>query len=415
MDREGLDVAALYPSIGLGIMMRSEMDPKLAAAIARAYNNWLYDFCQTDPKRLKGVAMLPLQDPNEAAKEAQRAVGKLGFVGVFARPEPLHDLPWHSRYFDTVWSCLEELGVPIGFHSATAAGEVAQIGDRFGDNLLLRHIVSHPLENMVAMVDTIGGGVCDRHPKLKLAFLECYCGWVSFLLHRMDNAMAKGRFPTAGKLKPSEYFQRQCWISTEHEKELPMIIDLIGDDHIVFLDRLSPWRFGFSRRRGRVSRNEKCLERKPEENSLGQLRGAVCIVIDSYGVNLTSSADRLSLNSSPNVRRFYGTCSKLVGSQSPSESVSRRLRERRRRTVITRNGRPAAVLMSADDMRVGAKAGNPSPWLRMKHGTVQNSCDNCFCSYVLKFWQKHYEAFSWPIAPSKRRFRSAEARTTENP
>ena len=84
------------------------------------------------------------------------------------------------------------------------------------------------------MVDTIGGGVCERHPKLKLAFLECYCGWVSFLLHRMDNAMEKGRFPTAGKLKPSEYFQRQCWISTEHEKELPMIIDLIGDDKIVF-------------------------------------------------------------------------------------------------------------------------------------------------------------------------------------
>ena len=71
---------------------------------------------------------------------------------------------------------------------------MAQIGDRFGDNLLLRHVVSHPLENMVAMMDTIGGGVCERHPKLKLAFLECYCGWVSFLLHRMDNAMEKGSF-----------------------------------------------------------------------------------------------------------------------------------------------------------------------------------------------------------------------------
>jgi predicted TIM-barrel fold metal-dependent hydrolase len=234
MDREGLDVAALYPSIGLGIMMRDDMDPKLAAAIARAYNNWLYDFCQTDPMRLKGVAMLPLHDPNEAVNEAHRAVGKLGFIGTFARPEPLRNLPWHSRYFDSLWSALEELSVPLGFHSATAAGEVAQIGDRFGDNLLLRHVVSHPMENMMAMGDTIGGGVCERHPKLKLAFLECYCGWVSFLLHRMDNAMAKGRFPTAGKLKPSEYFKRQCWISTEHEKELPMIIDLIGDDNIVF-------------------------------------------------------------------------------------------------------------------------------------------------------------------------------------
>jgi len=234
MEREGLDVAVLYPSIGLGIMMREHMEPKLAAAIARAYNDWLHDFCRTDPKRLKGVAMIALHDPREAVLEAQRAVGQLGFVGVFARPEPLHQFPWHSRYYDTVWSALEEMGVPIGFHSAAAAGEVAQIGDRFGDNLLLRHIVSHPMENMLAAADMIGGGVCDRHPKLKIAFLECYCGWISFLLHRMDNAMEKGRFPTAGKLKPSEYFKRQCWISTEHERELPMIISLIGDDNIVF-------------------------------------------------------------------------------------------------------------------------------------------------------------------------------------
>ena len=58
--------------------------------------------------------MIPLHDPNEAVKEAQRAV-ELGFVGVFARPEPLRNMPWHSRYFDTVWSALEELGVPLGF------------------------------------------------------------------------------------------------------------------------------------------------------------------------------------------------------------------------------------------------------------------------------------------------------------
>jgi predicted TIM-barrel fold metal-dependent hydrolase len=234
MDREGLDVAALYPSIGLGVMMRQELNPNLAAAVARAYNNWLYDFCQADTKRLKGVAMLSFHDVSEAVKEAERAVLKLGFVGVFARPEPLRNLPWHSRYYDTLWSCLENLGAPIGFHSAAAAGEVPQIGDRFGDNLLLRHVCAHPMENMLAMIDMIGGGVLERHPKLKVAFLECYCGWVSFLLHRLDHAMEKGRFPTAGKLKPSEFFKRQCWISTEHEKELPMIVDLIGNDNIVF-------------------------------------------------------------------------------------------------------------------------------------------------------------------------------------
>jgi uncharacterized protein len=234
MNREGLDVAALYPSIGLGVMMRDDMDAGLSAAVARAYNNWLHDFCKADSKRMKGVGMLPLHDISEAVKEAERVVTKLSFVGVFARPEPLRNLPWHSRYYDTLWTCLERLGVPLGFHSAAAAGEVPQIGDRFGGNLLLRHVCAHPMENMLAMVDIIGGGVLERHPKLKIAFLECYCGWASFLLHRMDNAMEKGRFPTAGSLKPSEFFKRQCWISTEHEKELPMIIDLVGDDNIVF-------------------------------------------------------------------------------------------------------------------------------------------------------------------------------------
>src|SRR5262245_45667459 len=54
MDREGLDVAALYPSIGLGIMMRDDMDPKLAAAIARGYNDGLQDFCPTERTPLTG-------------------------------------------------------------------------------------------------------------------------------------------------------------------------------------------------------------------------------------------------------------------------------------------------------------------------------------------------------------------------
>jgi len=234
MDREGLDVAALYPSIGLGIMMREEMDPRLAAAIARAYNNWLYDFCRKDPRRLKGVAMISLHDVTEAIKEARRIVAELGFVGVFARPEPLRALAWHSRYYDTVWTALEDIGVPIGFHSAAASGEVPQAGERFGDDLLLRHICGHPMENMLAMVDIICGGVLERHPKLKVAFLECYSGWVSFWLHRMDDAVKKSRSRPLAKMKPSEYFKRQCWVATEAERELPMIVELVGDDNIVY-------------------------------------------------------------------------------------------------------------------------------------------------------------------------------------
>ena len=274
MEKEGLDLAVMYPSIGLGVMMREDMDPKLGAAVARAYNNWLHDFCQTDPKRMKGAAMISLHDVTEAAKEARRAVEELGFVAVFARPEPLRSMPWHARYYDMLWSTLEELGIPMGFHSAASAGEVRQMGDVFGDDLLLRHICEHPMSNMMAMIDIIGGGVLERHPKLKVAFLECYCGWVSFMLHRMDVTVAKARNPNISELKPSEFFKRQCWISTEAEKELPMVAELIGDDNIVY-HRLSPRGLGLPPRRGRVPGGRRRLQGNETEDPLGQLRAAV--------------------------------------------------------------------------------------------------------------------------------------------
>lgn len=231
MDKEGLDLAVLYPSIGLGVMMRPDMNPKLAAAIARAYNNWLYDFCQADSKRLKATGMISLHDITEGIKEARRAVTELGFVGVFARCEPIQGLPWHSKYYDLLWAELEDLGVPMGFHTAAALGEVPQAGDRFGDDQMLRHMTSHPMENMLAMADVILGGVLERHPKLRVAFLECYSGWVPSWLSRMDKEAGRhGSF----KMKPSEYFKRQCWVGTEAEHELPMVTRYIGDRNVVF-------------------------------------------------------------------------------------------------------------------------------------------------------------------------------------
>ena len=79
MDVDGIDIAVLYPTSGLGIGKIYE--PEYAVALCKAYNNWLHDYCQTDPNRLKGVAMLPLQDIDAAVRELHRAVTELGMVG----------------------------------------------------------------------------------------------------------------------------------------------------------------------------------------------------------------------------------------------------------------------------------------------------------------------------------------------
>jgi hypothetical protein len=86
MEREGIDVSVLFPTIGLYIMWRDDIDPELSAAICRAYNTWLAEYCDYDRKRLYGVMLLPLQDPARAVEELKYAREKLGLVGIFWRP-----------------------------------------------------------------------------------------------------------------------------------------------------------------------------------------------------------------------------------------------------------------------------------------------------------------------------------------
>ena len=72
MDIEGIDVAVLYPTRGLRALVVPDMDADFAAAIARAYNDWLYDFCKRQPQRLIGAGMISPYDMNDAVAEARR-------------------------------------------------------------------------------------------------------------------------------------------------------------------------------------------------------------------------------------------------------------------------------------------------------------------------------------------------------
>jgi len=67
MDADGIDAAFLYPSLGL--FAGAVEDPGLAAAMCRAYNRWLADYCKPYPDRLFGVAMLPMQSVELAIDE----------------------------------------------------------------------------------------------------------------------------------------------------------------------------------------------------------------------------------------------------------------------------------------------------------------------------------------------------------
>ncbi len=236
MDVEGLDIAVLFPTRGLHTLAEPFMDPPFAAAIARAYNDWMYDFCAPAPDRLLGAAMVSPFDVEDAVTEVERAVKELGFRAVFMRSNQMTDKTWHDPYYDPLWSVLEEYDVAIGFHESSSSG-ARQVGQHFEPNFMLRRVFAQPVEQMMALASFCGGGVLERHPKLRAAFLEANCAWAPWLLWRLDEAYEREAdvFVPELKMAPTEYFKRQCWISVEPDEEpAKYAIDWVGSDKMVF-------------------------------------------------------------------------------------------------------------------------------------------------------------------------------------
>lgn len=238
MDNEGLDLAVLYPTSGMYITAKNGMDPLFADAACRAYNNWLYDYIQEgDPKRMFGAAAVSPHDVETAVLEAGRAVKDLAFKAIFLRPNMYNGKPWHDPYYDPLWAQAQELGVPVGFHETTGSRMPATGADRFPDDLGIAHIATHSVEQMMACMDIIMGGVMERFPKLQFAFLEGQCGWLPFWLDRMDEHY-EWRHPYGEmqnlKIKPSEYFQRQGYAAVEVDEDfVGHVVQAVGDERIV--------------------------------------------------------------------------------------------------------------------------------------------------------------------------------------
>lgn len=233
MDNEGLDVAVLYPSRGLFVFGIDGIDPALGAAIARAYNDWLFDFCSISP-RFVGAAMVSVLDIDAAAQEVRRAATSLGFKAVFLSPNYVDERRWSDSHYDPLWAECERLGVPVGFHGV---GRVDPMLKRFGGNFSISNTLTHPTAIITACVDIIGGGVLERFPRLKIAFLEANCSWLPWMLWRLGEYVemfGEVEFPQL-TMQPIDYFRRQCYASIEcDEAPAKCILDYGLEKNIVF-------------------------------------------------------------------------------------------------------------------------------------------------------------------------------------
>ena len=236
MDRMGIDLAYLYPTMGLFLWHQDDLPPALATAMTRAYNNWLADFASADRARLHPVTALSLLDVDAAVEEARRSIAAHGTRAVYVRPNPVNGRTLSSPDLEPLWTLCEDAGVTVAFHEGAHARVRTAGDDRFTTDFA-RWSCSHPMEMMMAFASLLEGGVLERHPRLRVGFLEAGCGWVPYWLWRLDERWENTGFEVASRvsLPPSEYFRRQCWVSVEaDEPYLGDIIKHIGEDRVLF-------------------------------------------------------------------------------------------------------------------------------------------------------------------------------------
>ena len=211
MDEQGVDVQILYPTYTGQMLGREFRDTKLLAACCRAYNNWAAGLHLRSARTSSaGPRPLPMQEPEEAIKEAERARGQRLRELLYATPTRSVAARYGMRDYHPLWATIERLGKPISTHDSASAS-VPSFGDRM-DTHTSGHILSHPFEAMAAMAGLIWFGIFEKFPQLKVIHVEGDGGWTPYWLQRMEqhrefSGNAEHEYLTR---PPTEYFSQQC-------------------------------------------------------------------------------------------------------------------------------------------------------------------------------------------------------------
>ncbi len=234
MDANGVDVSLVYPT--LGICWQNECDdPDLAAAYCRIYNDWLTDFCDSSNGRIIPIALVSLLRIEDGVKEIQRAAQR-GAKGIYLFSRPANGIPYGDRYYDPFWAECQELGLPVGIHVSNTPRQVGRdlYTSTFDHNNWWMAMMYNP-DCHIAFTTFFQGAVFERFPTLSVGVVETGCGWIAYWLEQMDSNFKEDPYSTGMKLTPSEYFQRQCWISGEpDEKTFPFMAQLVGADKLMW-------------------------------------------------------------------------------------------------------------------------------------------------------------------------------------
>ena len=245
MDADGVDVSVVYPTFGL--LIYGVPDSELLTSLFSTYNDWLAEFCKPFPKRLKGIAMINVDEPREAVKELERCA-KMGLAGGMITVYPPEEKGYFSPEYEPLWAAAQDLEMPLGLHLATNRPGP---GQEFADLDTVRpafiangdHWIRMSLGHMVL------SGVFERYPKLQIGSVEHELSWVPHFLDRLDYTYTQ-RAPQQGgtldaplgdiwyrfkeDMLPSDYVHRNVFFGFQEDSLGIRLRDVIGVDNLMW-------------------------------------------------------------------------------------------------------------------------------------------------------------------------------------
>ena len=236
MDRGGVELCILSLALPL---IQAITSTSQAIAEARRANDYLAEKIAKFPKRLKGFAALPLQDPQAAAQELTRCVKELGFCGALvygfsqigdADSAVYYDLPQYRPF----WATVQELDVPFYLHPRSPLPTQQRAYE--GHPWLLGSPWGFAAETSIHALRLMGSGLFDEYPKLKVILGHLGEG-LPFNIWRVDHCIATTTLGTKAKLPMSQYLRENFYITTSGNFRTQALTDVIlevGSDRVLY-------------------------------------------------------------------------------------------------------------------------------------------------------------------------------------
>ena len=234
MDIDGVDVGIVYPTIGL--YLYSVPDSELLTSSFKSYNDWVGEWCNAVPKRLRPIAMLNVDDVGESVKELERCA-KMGFAGAMITVYPVEGRSYDIPEYEPLWAAAQDLGMPLSMHQGTNRyGPGQQWTDLDTTRPSFAPNVDHWVR--ISLADIILSGVFERHPNLQVGSIEHDLAWIPHFLRRVDlnykhdPLMYAGGYRFKDDVLPSDFFHNNVFVGFQEDALGIKMRDLIGVDQL---------------------------------------------------------------------------------------------------------------------------------------------------------------------------------------